>query len=103
MSELDEIKWAASYNAYERLAANSNALENFLQPAWDEYKRTGQVPVWCGVDLLRGWAFCLYRSDYFMGGGSLGREWDDVLDALRSHPAATDADIPPQRERGTDA
>lgn len=98
MTGLDEIEWAATYNGYDRLCGGSNDLyDKVLQPAMEEYRQTGRVPSWCGVDLLRGWAFYLFRADYFLGGGSLGREWDYVLDAVRRHPAASEADLPPGR------
>jgi hypothetical protein len=99
MVSLEELEWVGGYNAYERLAGDSNGLyDHVLRPAIDEYQRTGRVPAWCGVDLLRGWAFYLHRADYFQGGGSLGREWIDVLEALRKHPAARGTDRPPEQQ-----
>ncbi|MBO3088240.1 DUF429 domain-containing protein [Cellulomonas dongxiuzhuiae] len=89
------IRWAMSYNGYERLASDPGALERLLQPARDEFASTGRAPSWCGVDLLRGWAFLLQRHDYFAGGGSLGAEWHTVLDAVRHHPTSTRDDLPP--------
>lgn len=65
----EELEWALAYNAYERLAENPAGLEHLLSPALDGFRTTGRVPGWCGVDLLRGWAFYLVRGDHFAGGG----------------------------------
>lgn len=91
----EDYDWALTYNAYERLAGSPGQLGELLASARDWYESSGQVPDWCGVDLLRGWAFYLARADYFAGGGSLDREWSDVLQALRQHPAAEPSDVPP--------
>jgi len=92
-----DITWAHHYAGYERLAASPEKLAELLGPARLEWRSSGQIPDWCGVDLLRGWAFYLAREDRFQGGGSLGREWEAVLDALRGHEAASGADRPPPR------
>lgn len=90
-----EVAWAASYNAQDRLASSTADLERLLAPARQEYRTSGRVPSWCGVDLLRGWAFLLQRMDHFAGDGALGTEWRAALEALRRHPSATDVDRPP--------
>ena len=51
----DAIRWAQTYNGYQRLAQDPGRLGTLLEPARHEYLRTGHVPEWCGVDLLRGW------------------------------------------------
>lgn len=98
------IMWALEYNAYERLAGGDEgpgALARLLEPVWTEFERGGRVPEWCGVDLLRGWAFYLVRADYHSGGLSLGDrghktpEWTAVLERIASHPGARREDIPP--------
>lgn len=97
-----DIRWAMSYNAYERLAADGGELQQLLEPVRRAFATAGRVPAWCGVDLLRGWAFLLQREDYFSGGGTLGVEWHAILGALRVHPNATHDDVPPRpdtRER----
>lgn len=91
----EEIKWALAYNAYDRLAADPRDLERLLSSARDEFHTSGRVPEWCGVDLLRGWAFYLVRADRFAGGGTLGEEWQAVLSSVREHPAARRRDLPP--------
>lgn len=101
-----QISWAHTYNAYQRLAggeAGPPALARLLDPAWGEYKRTGRVPDWCGVDLLRGWAFYLTRQDRFGGGydltegGAKVAEWEAVLERIASHPDGRPEDRPPLR------
>lgn len=91
----EAIRWAQTYNGYQRLAQDPGRLGALLEPARHEYRRNGQVPEWCGVDLLRGWAFYLYRADYFCGGGTLDDEWLAVLDTLSRHPHAERDDRPP--------
>jgi uracil-DNA glycosylase len=92
-----EIFWAHRYNGYERLASSPEQLGELLRPAQAAFRGTGRIPEWCGVDLLRGWAFYLVRVDRHRGGGTLGEEWTAVLDALCRHPAATGADRPPPK------
>ena len=101
-----QVMWAHTYSAYERLAGGQQgprALARLLEPAWREFERTGRVPEWCGVDLLRGWAFYLAREDRFDGGylldagGAKAREWEAVLEQIAAHPSARGADVPPLR------
>lgn len=90
------IAWAHEYDGYARLAGSPADLAELIEPAREAYARAGRIPGWCGVDLLRGWAFYLVRADRHSGGGTLRQEWRDVLDALRRHPATTEADLPPE-------
>ena len=92
-----EIEWAHTYDAYARVAADPAVLWSILEPAHRELRETGQVPEWCGVDFLRAWAFFMVRADRHQGGGSLGRDWFTVLDAISAHPEATLQDLPPTR------
>ena len=87
--------WAHRYDAYARLAGTPESLTALLEPARDEWQRTGSVPEWCGVDLLRGWMFWLARSERF--GGTDPSEWIAVVTALDRHPRATPADRPSDR------
>lgn len=83
--------WALEYPAYVRLAGGLEELAALLEPARRDLRASGVVPGWCGVDLLRGWAFLLHRLAE-LGGGALGAEWDAVLDALaryRGTPGST--------------
>ncbi len=88
-----QIEWAHTYDAYARLAGSPQALATLLEPAWREYHQTGRVPDWCGVDLLRGWAFYITRADHHGGGygleegGSMVPEWTAVLERIASHEA----------------
>ena len=92
-----ETEWAYSYSGYERLGGEPRYLEAVVDVARDEYRRTGRVPQWCGVDLLRGWAFLLHRAGRFSSADVYGPEWDAVLQAVREHPAARPGDAPPER------
>lgn len=100
-----QVHWAHVYNGYERLARSPEALLRLLEPARDEWVRTGCIPEWCGVDFLRGWAFYTTRADRHGGGyglepgGSLLAEWNAVLAALATHPAANGGDVPPLESR----
>lgn len=104
-----QIEWAHSYNGYERLAGGADgpaSLARLLEPAWREYRDSGRVPEWCGIDLLRGWAFYLTRADRHGGGYDLGEgggkldEWNAVLERIATHPGARSEDRPPIEGRG---
>lgn len=90
-----QVRWAHSYDGYRRLATGPEMLATVLEGPREAYRRQGRVPDWCGVDLLRGWAFYLTREDRHGGGGTLGEEWTAVLQRLREHEAATGPDRPP--------
>ena len=90
-----QVRWAHNYDGYRRLATGPEMLAAVLSTARDAYRREGRVPDWCGVDLLRGWAFYLAREDRHRGGGTLSAEWAAVLQRLREHDDATGADRPP--------
>jgi len=90
-----DVEWAHEYDGYSRLASTPEQLEKLLRSARNSYRTHGRVPSWCGVDLLRGWAFLLVRADHHSGGGTLDGEWLTVLDALRHHPHARHEDRPP--------
>jgi uracil-DNA glycosylase len=98
----DQLTWVLGYNAYERLASDLARLEALVAEARREYSASRQVPAWCGVDLLKGWAFALARTDHVDGGHGLSdagsaayKEWIHVLAALARHPGATERDVPP--------
>lgn len=104
-----QIAWAHTYDGYERLAGGPDggpsALAQLLEPAWREYEQSSRVPSWCGVDLLRGWAFYLTRADRHGGGydlaedGSKLREWEAVLTRVAEHPSARPEERPPLSSR----
>lgn len=93
----EELKWALKYNGYERFAQDTGVYYELLRPGISAYEQTGRIPEWCGVDFLRAWAFYRQREHHFDGCGPMARDWDAVLDAIRSHPAATKAQRPPER------
>jgi len=90
-----ELDWALTYDAYQRLADSPSELEQLLRGVRRSFYAEGAVPEWCGIDLLRGWAFYLVRDDHF-GATMDEQEWAGVLQALRDHPSASSADRPPR-------
>jgi len=90
-----QLEWAQSYDGYQRLASTPDKLERLLRSARNSFRAHGAVPDWCGVDLLRGWAFYLAGPDHQAGGDTLGDDWQAVLKALADHPDAGPADRPP--------
>ena len=80
------------YDGHQRLASSPEALLRLLEPARYDYAATGCVPAWCGIDLLRGWAFYLVRLDRLAGGLAAGEperaEFDAVLRAIAEHSQA---------------
>jgi uracil-DNA glycosylase len=90
-----QLEWAHRYDGYRRLASSPEKLEELLRGARNSYASGRRIPDWCGVDVLRGWAFLLARTDHHQGGGTMAREWLDVLAALRVHPDARERDRPP--------
>lgn len=90
-----QIEWAHRYDGYQRLASSPEQLEELIRQGRRSFEARRRVPEWCGVDLLRGWAFYLVRADRHAGGGTLGEEWLAVLERVRTHPSSTAADRPP--------
>lgn len=92
------IEWAQGYNGYDRIAGSPDHLAAVLQPLREEFRRTGNIADWAGVDLLRSWAFWCAQVHRHRGGNlPLTEEFPElevILDALRRHPAATDSDRP---------
>lgn len=92
-----ELTWALEYNGYERFSHDMSTYYELLRPAISAYEATGLIPEWCGVDLLRAWAFYRQREHHNLGHEPMAPDWDDVLDAIRKHPAANESDLPPDR------
>jgi uracil-DNA glycosylase len=97
-----QIEWAHTYDGCRRLASSPQKLEKLLRSARNSYASSGRIPDWCGVDILRGWAFYLVRADRHMGNDTLGVEWVSVLAALTSHPDAMAGDRPPLQAPAAD-
>lgn len=97
------IKWAQSYNGYERIADDSGRLNAIYRPLAEEIASRGDLPDGLGVDLLRGWAFYLARAHRWSGGSRTliehVPEIELVAEAIRRHPAAEPRDMPPSRGR----
>lgn len=95
-----QITWARQYDGYGRLAGDHQShhpLKQLINPAREEWRRSGQVPDWCGVDFLRGWAYFLVQvgSPALEPSGPEGPEFVAVLNAVASHPQAMPAEVPP--------
>jgi hypothetical protein len=90
-----QIEWAHTYDGFRRLAGSPEELARLLRGPRDSYATTRAVPAWCGVDLLRGWAFYLARADRQAGGGTLDGEWGAVLRALAVRQDMAPGERPP--------
>ena len=90
-----ELQWALTYDGYSRMAYSPEILCELLRPAMAEHAATKRIPEWCGVDFLRAWAFYRQREFHHVGHGPIAKDFDDVLEAIRRHPAAKKHDLPP--------
>ena len=64
----DEIlKFAITYNGYDRIAGSPEALLDLYEPIRKEWKESGRLPDWAGLDLLRGLLFLMAREDHMAG------------------------------------
>ena len=80
-----EVEWALASD----LAAPAELVEEVLTAL----RATGRTPQ-VGVDVLRAAAFRLVSEDRL---DEVGRGWLELLDAVRAHPDARLADLPPAR------
>lgn len=96
MTEAEE-QYALSYDGYERISSD---LAGVLAPAMTEYRETGRVPHWCGIDFLRAWAFYRQREYRWDGTGEVAPDFSAVLEAIRRDPRARLDDLPPARPEG---
>ena len=94
------LAWAGSYDGYQRIASDGKRIHDVLRPLREALEDTGEVPDWAGVDLLRGYAFFMVRADRHAGGGTLGRKFEAVVDAIDRHPATRPEERPPRVGRG---
>lgn len=90
-------RFASSFNGYLQICgpdAGPVELGKVLDPMLTEYGRTGVVPEWAALDLLRGWAFFMVRADRHGGGyglvpgGTTETTFERVLHAIADHPDA---------------
>lgn len=97
------IKWATKYDGYKRLAGSPDQLWEVLKPVREEFERSGVIPEWAGIDLLRGWAFYLVRAHRHGGAWEPlcveYPEFNAIVAAISNHPAARKSDRPPVPER----
>lgn len=80
-----ELEWA--------LDGRSGAPDELVEEVLTELRTTGRTPE-VGVDVLRDAAFRLVSEDRL---DEIGRAWLELLDAVRAHPDARLADLPPAR------
>ena len=80
-----ELEWALEGDP----AAPAELVEEVLAAL----RVTGRTPE-MGVDVLRAAAFRLVSEDRL---DEVGRGWLELLDAVRAHPDASLADLPPAR------
>ncbi|GGU26371.1 hypothetical protein [Nocardioides albus] len=81
----DEVQWA--------LAGDSAAPADAVDEVLTSLRATGRTRE-VGVDVLRAAAFRLVSEDRL---DDVGRSWLELLDAVRAHPDARLADLPPAR------
>ena len=78
------LEFAATYNAYNQIAAEPETLSAMYEPIRRVWKQTGEVPEWMGVDLLRGLLFLMYREGHFgYDDDSTLRQMHQVIEAIR--------------------
>lgn len=80
-----EVEWA--------LAGGSDAPGELVEEVLTALRTTGRTPE-VGVEALRAAAFRLVSEDRL---DEVGRGWLELLDAVRAHPDARLADLPPAR------
>ena len=80
-----ELEWA--------LDGDSAASDELVEEVLTGLRTTGRTPE-VGVDVLRAAAFRLVSEDRL---DEVGRGWLELLDAIRAHPDARLADLPPVR------
>ena len=79
------LEFAATYNAYNQIAAEPETLSTMYEPIRRVWKQTGEVPEWMGVDLLRGLLFLMYREGHFgYDDDSTLRQMHQVIEVIRS-------------------
>ena len=80
-----ELEWA--------LAGEPAAPTELVEEVLTALRTTGRTPE-VAVDVLRAAAFRLVSEDRI---DEVGRGWLELLDAVRAHPDARLADLPPAR------
>ena len=63
----DILRFAITYNGYERIAGSPEALFGLYEPIKREWEESGRLPGWLGMDLLRGLLFLMAREDHMSG------------------------------------
>lgn len=82
----DILEFAMEYNAYERWANTREDLHSLLEPILREWRDTGRIPRWAGLDARRALLFYVFRSHYF---GFASEE--DIREAMKAVASKTRA------------
>lgn len=81
----DALEFAATYNAYNQIAAEPETLSAMYHPIREAWSESGKVPEWVGVDLLRGLLFLMFREGHFgYDEDSTLPQMHQVIEAIRS-------------------
>ena len=81
----EALEFAATYNAYNQIAAEPEPLSAIYHPIREAWNESARVPEWMGVDLLRGLLFLMYREDHFgYADDSTLPQMHQVIEAIRS-------------------
>jgi hypothetical protein len=80
-----EVEWA--------LAGDPTAPDGLVEEVLTALRASGRTPE-VDVDVLRAAAYRLVTEDRL---DEVGRGWLELLDAVRAHPDARLADLPPAR------
>jgi len=61
------IEFGNSYHGYRLIASDPESLLALYEPIRAELRRSGSLPYWMGLDLLRGLLFLMVREDHMAG------------------------------------
>ncbi len=61
------IKFGNTYHGYRMIASDPESLLALYEPIRTESQRSGSLPYWMGLDLLRGLLFLMVREDHMAG------------------------------------
>jgi hypothetical protein len=86
----DLLEFALSYDGYQRLAADAEALSRVVEPVLRELETGDTLPDWVGLDLLRGTLFFIQRQTHHWGDvpPEQERHMRRLVAAIGQHPLA---------------
>jgi predicted double-glycine peptidase len=78
------LEFAATYDGYRRIAGSPENLSAVYEPIRMDWRKSGVLPGWMGIDLLRGFLFLMYRENHFVQPmGCLSEEEVEHLEPFR--------------------